>query len=120
MEYSEYLTSLNACQEAVDAAVGKTAQECWDTCERGDWMLWLIRRTMPNDKASLRKLTLVKARCAKLVVHLMKDKRSKKAVGVAGRFGLGQATRKELDAAAYAASYAAILKQCADIVKAEY
>jgi hypothetical protein len=107
MTFSEYLTSLRACLEAVEWSMGKTAQECWDTCERGDWMLWLIKRTMRKDEVSLRKLTLVKARCAKLVVHLMKDERSKNAVEVAERFGLGLATREELDAAARAADAAA-------------
>jgi hypothetical protein len=90
-----------------------TLQDAWDVCKRGDWMLWLIGRTTNrNDEAQLRKLTLAKARCAKLVLPLMHDKRSRHAVEVAERFGLGKATHQELDdatlaaAAAYDATYA--------------
>jgi hypothetical protein len=77
-------------------------------------MLWLIARTTNlNDDAQLRKLTLVKARCAALAIDKMTDERSRHAVAVAEMFGLGKATRDELadaaDAAydAYAAAYAA-------------
>lgn len=48
----------------------------------------------------LRQLTLAKARCAKLVIHLIKDERSKKAVEIAEQFGLANATREQLNAAA--------------------
>jgi chemotaxis protein histidine kinase CheA len=104
MEKNSYIRAikkLGACEEAVkDAHNFKTSEELWLACERGDWMLWLIGRTIQrSDEVALRKLTLVKARCAKLVIHLMKDERSKKAVEAAERFGLGQATREELDSA---------------------
>lgn len=107
MKLTEKLNKLHACKEAVEWCEGKTFKQAWDTCERGDWMLWLAHRKM--DKAGwcdLRNLTLAKARCAKLVIHLMKDKRSRKAVEVAERFGNGDATRKELDAASAAANAA--------------
>ena len=58
-------------------------------------------------------MILAKARCAKTVICLMKDRRSVEAVNVAEKFGLGQATLEELkiaDAAAYAADAAARLK----------
>jgi hypothetical protein len=78
MEKNEYIRAikkLGACEEAVkDAHNFKTSKELWAACERGDWMLWLIGRTIQrSDETALRKLTLVKARCAKLVIHLMKD-----------------------------------------------
>ena len=42
-EFIEKLNSMDACNEAVDY-VGKfdDLQVMWDTCDRGDWMLWLI------------------------------------------------------------------------------
>ena len=146
-DYILEIKNLNACEEAVkDAHNFKTSKKLWTACVRGDWMLWLIGRTIDrSNEVALRKLTLVKARCAKLVIHLMKDERSRKAVEVAERFGLGQATRDELDTsaadasaadadaayaayaaaayAAYAAAYAArakTLQQCADIIRTEY
>jgi hypothetical protein len=76
-QYLKKLSSMNACQEAIiDIA----------------------------HEPSLRKLTLAKARCAKLVLHLMKDERSKNAVKVAEMYGLGKATRQDLDKAAAAAA----------------
>ena len=115
MNHIEYLESLGACSEAVEYASQFPAlQAAWDACERGDWMLWLLGRTLnKNDEADLRRLTLVKARCAKLVLHLMQDERSRRAVEVAEQFGLGNATREELGVAAdaayaaYVAAYAA-------------
>jgi len=95
---------LNACTEAKEWAKGKTLQEVWKTCHRGDWMLWIAREMQGKEGwHTLRQITLAKALCAKLVVHLMADERSKKAVEVAEQFGLGKATREELDSAAIAA-----------------
>ena len=98
------LKQLKACDEAREWAANKTAQELFDTCPRGDWMLWLFRRTNPDD---LQLLTLAKAHCANTVRHLMTDERSLKAVDVAIAFGEGRATREELDAAYDAAAAAA-------------
>jgi len=97
------LKQLKACDKAREWAANKTAQELFDTCPRGDWMLWLFRRTNPDD---LQRLTLAKAHCANTVRHLMTDERSLKAVDVAIAFGEGRATREELDAAAAAADAA--------------
>lgn len=89
------LTDMNACTEAIEWVGDRDLQKAWEECERGDWMLWLAGRSGIN----LRTLTLAKARCAKLVIHLMEDERSRKAVEVAEKFGLGQATREELNEA---------------------
>ena len=43
------LTKILACSESTDWLLslppGTTWQQAWDTCPRGDWMLWLIRHT---------------------------------------------------------------------------
>lgn len=98
------LADMNACTEAIEWVGDRDLQKAWEECERGDWMLWLAGRSGIN----LRTLTLVKARCAKLVIHLMEDERSRKAVEVAEKFGLGQATREELDEARVNAADAAV------------
>jgi hypothetical protein len=98
----EKLISLNACNTALEWAENKTWEEIYNTCHRGDWLLWLFKRTNPYD---LRLLTLAKGHCAKTVIHLMKDQRSIDAVEMAIKFGNNEATREELDdAAAYAAA----------------
>jgi len=101
----EFLEKNHACKERFDFAKDLTLEEFLNTCERGDWILWLFARTNAD---SLRELTLAKGHCANTVRELMKDERSTKAVDVAIDFGEGKATRKELDAAAAAAAaYAA-------------
>ena len=97
----ELLIELNACQEAKDWAGDKTWEEVYNTCHRGDWLLWLLQRTNPND---LQLLTLAKGNCANTVRHLMKDERSIKAVDAAIAFGEGRISREELDEAADAAA----------------
>ena len=100
--------NLEACDEAADWASGKTWQEVYTTCHRGDWMLELFARTNPDN---LQELTFVNGHCANTVRHLMKDERSIKAVDAAIAFGEGKITKEELyaaaDAAADAAAYAA-------------
>ena len=38
------LRTLNACSEARKWAEGKDLRTVWMTCERGDWLLWLLRK----------------------------------------------------------------------------
>ena len=74
-----------------------TLEQFLNTCERGDWILRLFART---NKESLREITLAKGHCANTVRHLMKDERSIAAVDVAIKFGNGEASVEELNAAA--------------------
>lgn len=94
------LTKLDACENACKWAGKKSWKEIFETCHRGDWLLWLYKATNHED---LRKLTLAKAHCANTVRHLMKDDRSIAAIDVAIRFGNGEATEDELRTAAVAA-----------------
>lgn len=112
----EQLIKLKACEEARDWAGDKTIEEIVATCERGDWLLWLAAKV----EIGLQPLTLAKGHCANTVRHLMKDKRSVKAVDVAIAFGEGKATRKELDEAAYAASDADAAAVAASASDADY
>lgn len=99
----DILKELNACSEGLDwAKKYDTIEEIVENVERGDWLLWLgAKLDLPIEE-----ITLAKARCAKTVLHLMKDERSKKAVEVAESFGLGKVTRAELNSA-YADAYIA-------------
>ena len=102
-QFMQVLNDLGACSGAKEWAVGKSWQEVYDTCHRGDWLLWLYRRSKCYD---LQKITLAKGLCANTVRHLMKDERSLKAVDAAIAFGKGEISRDELDAAADDAFYA--------------
>ena len=89
------------CQEALDFRKQfKTFEEAWKVCSRGDWMLWIAKKVSVNK----RELTLAKGYCAKTVIHLMKDKRSRDAVKAAIKYGKGLSEDVELADAAYAAA----------------
>ena len=100
--FKELLNKLTACSDAKEWAKDMTIEEVVATCHRGDWLLWLAKRI----DIGLQPLTLAKAHCANTVRHLMTDERSKNAIDVAIKFGEGNATIEELDAAA-AYAYAA-------------
>lgn len=110
MKINQILEKHEACPNAQHWADGKTWQEIYTTCHRGDWLLWLFARTNPDD---LQILTLAKGHCANTFRHLMKDPRSIKAVDTAIAFGEGKATREQLDAAS-ADGYAAAVAYAAD------
>ncbi len=98
-----------ACRKAREWAEDKTIEQVVETCERGEWLLWLAQKV----DVPLQVLTLAKARCAKTVIHLMKDERSINAVNTAEKFGLGECTLKELKEVIAAA--AAVAAAAADV-----
>ena len=98
------LKKLKACEPAIEwAKKYDTIEEIVANVQRGDWLLWLGAKL----GLSLQKLTLAKARCAKTVLHLMKDERSRNAVEVYEKYGLGKATLKDLEKATADAAAAA-------------
>jgi pyruvate/2-oxoglutarate dehydrogenase complex dihydrolipoamide acyltransferase (E2) component len=101
-ETMQRLIELGACEEARKWAKDKTAQECWEQCHRGDWLLWWAKK----EGIGLRELTLAKGKCAETVIHLMKDQRSKDAVQAAIDYGNGLITDDQLRTAYAAAAYA--------------
>ena len=101
----QLLNKLDACEEARNWAQGKTFEEVYTTCHRGDWLNWLFARTNPED---VQLLTLVKGHQANTVRHFMKDERSREAVDTALAFGEGRATLGDLRKAARAAWAATI------------
>ena len=44
----ELLIKLNACKNAREWAEGKDWKEVFETCHRGDWLLWLHFRTITD------------------------------------------------------------------------
>jgi len=92
-----FLEKHNVCRDGFDFAKDLTLEQFLNTCKRGDWILWLFKRTNPK---SFRQITLAKAHCANTVRHLMQDERSINAVDVAIAFGENRASENELKAAA--------------------
>jgi len=104
MNFDNFLISMYACRDARDWARNKSWREIYDTCERADWLLWLFKRTNPDDK---RVRVLVAGHIANTLRHLMSDKRSSNAVDVCLYYGNGQATEDELHSAWHSAWSAA-------------
>ena len=108
---NEFLLNVNgykACNDALEWAKDKSWEEIYNTCHRRDWLLWLFKRTNPDN---VKELFMAKALCANTVRHLMKDKRSTDAIDATIKFANGEITADELKifaVAAYAAAYAAV------------
>jgi len=102
---SRTLRRLGACEEARDWAQGKNLATAWVTCNRPDWMLWLLDEVGYRDDRTLR---LFACWCVRQETcwSLLSDERSRAAVEVAERYARGDATDEELSAA-WAAAWAA-------------
>ena len=146
MRFYEKLEKINACSEAVEYAKGfSSLQKAWDSCERGDWILWLIGQGVSGPGSNKRKpLVLCACECARLSLKYVNkgEKRPLKAIQTAEKWAKNKgATLEEVrtaayaaadaadaadaaadaaDAAAYAAARTETLKKCADIVRKHY
>jgi len=71
-DFLSELRALDACTEAVEwAKTKRDMREAWQTCERGDWMLWLVGTLSGKPgSASRRRLVLAAVDCARIVEHL--------------------------------------------------
>ena len=121
-QFTEYLKSIDACTTAIEWQEGKDIETVWNTCERGDWMIWLLVNS--KNEVTDRELRLIAVKCARRVQHLMTDQISINALDVAERYANGEATYEELTAArdaawvaARAAAGAAEKKEQANIVR---
>ena len=111
-QLQDKLTELGACADAIEWAKFKDLQTAWNTCEHGDWMIWLLNGS--QNEVTDKQLRLIAVECCRSVQHLMTDERSINAVNVAERYANGEATDEELkaawaatEAAAWAAAWAA-------------
>ena len=108
------LASLHPCNEAVEWLKEQSSMKvAWETCERGDWMLWLLGKLSGKIGSKSRKqLVWTSCQCARLSLpYITKDeKRPLNTIETAEKYTKGNATLKEVKVAAdaaYAASAAA-------------
>ena len=124
-EFDALLAELNACSEARRWAAGKSLAEVWNTCERGDWLLWLCGHMCGKKGWPTRKqLVLAACACAETALKYVPEGelRPKKAIEMARKWARGKATIQQVREAAGAAEAAwaagaASLKESADIVR---
>ena len=117
--FSTALHSLGACSDGVRwASKQPDPITAWATCERADWMLWILGRLAgPPDSYSRMRLVCCAAECAETSLQFIHDKgvRDQVKYGLVllrlylrGQGDLREARRVLNDAAsAYAAAYAA-------------
>ncbi len=125
--WTEVLTRLNACPEAVEWA--KTQPDlatAWKNCERGDWMLWLAGKWVGKPESKSRKrLVLAACACARLALPHVRsgEGRPLATIETAERWATGKegVTLSQVHAyaadaadAAAAAAYAAYAAYVAD------
>ena len=107
----EILGKLGACREAMDWAKDyESFQDCWNKCERGDWLLWLCGRLSSKPESDGRKkLVWVACQCARLALPYVKkgEDRPLKAIETAEAWATGNAAIDDVRDAADAAADAA-------------
>jgi hypothetical protein len=95
----EILEKFNACPESIKWVGDKTAYKAWETCPRGDWLMWIAEKL----KVDERKMYLCTALIAHQAIHLMPDRRSREAVRAMFLYGRGKISFEELGEAKYEA-----------------
>ena len=98
------LTELGACSEAVKWAGRKTHKQAWETCKRGDWLLWIADRFDVDRKL----LVLAACGCARTVLKYVPvgEDRPRIAIETAEAWTRGEAMIDQVRSAADAASAA--------------
>ncbi len=98
---------MDACREAVKwLKEQKSRSQAWQDCERGDWMLWLIGKTVKTGSPRHKKLVLAACKCARLSLEYVSkgEKRPMTAIKTAEAWAKGRAALEEVRAAAHAAA----------------
>ena len=101
--WTDRLTQLDACSDAVKWARGYDSLDtAWAACERADWMLWLAARVCEERGSEAHKrLVLAACACARTALRYVPDgeDRPRITIETAERWGRGETTDAELDAA---------------------
>ena len=101
----DILAELGACPEAVEWAGRKTHKKAWETCKRGEWLLWIAGRLGVDRKL----LVLAACACARTALKYVPDgeDRPRIAIETAEAWTRGEATIDQVRSAAYASALAA-------------
>lgn len=96
---------MSACEEAIEwCEKYNTLQEAWQACERAEWMMKLISKTI-NDETNRKSFVLISDKCTRLYLSCATkyDDRSLKAIEVVEAWIRGRATLNEVKSAAWLA-----------------
>ncbi len=117
LQFMQLLNSIKACKEARRWAEGKDFKTVWETCERGDWLLWLCGRmadkeNWPTPKQVVLSACDVAETALKFVPN--DEKRPAECILIVRAWANDKATLEQVEkarrasaASAYTAAYAA-------------
>src|SRR6185312_15650026 len=114
-KFAALLKELCACRDGRTWAHGKSLQEVWDTCERGDWLLWLCGNMSEREGWPTRKqVVLAAVECATTALKYVKagENRPAECLRIVREWCAGNATIEQVREArndAAAAYYAAVV-----------
>jgi len=116
MDLSRLLSKLHACCDAQNWCDGKTLEEAYAQCERGDWMLWFAARVGVDRKL----VVLAACDCAETALKYVPEgeDRPRAAIEMARAWTRGEATIEQVRKAAAAAAAAAYAYAAADAAAA--
>ena len=111
IEFNQLLIDLDACADARAWAKGKDLKTVWNTCDRGDWLLWLCGK-MAGKKGwpTQKQVVLAACDCAETALKYVPEgyNRPKNAIRTARVWARGRATLAQVRDARHAATaYAA-------------
>lgn len=109
-QFSALLRELGACYNAKKWAENKTSHVVWTTCERADWLLWLVSITIGKPGwPTHQQVVLAACACAEISLEYIEyeKERSRKAIEITRKWTKGEATLEEVKAACYSTSNAA-------------
>jgi hypothetical protein len=117
MNLADKLRALDACPDAVEWAAGKTAEQAYIECKHGDWMACLAGRLFPR-----KRVVLAICDCVEPVLLYVPagEERPLAAIQTARQWAMGQATIKQVRAAASAAAAAAAAARAAAAAATAY
>lgn len=109
------LKKYNAPKDFIDFTKEKSIDQVINECPRSDWILVLSAiLNLP-----LTKIILARVLCAETFAHHIKDERSIKAIEIAKKFAVGEATKDELEAS-YVKAYEASCQLATEAVAASF
>src|SRR6185312_10141810 len=122
-KFAALLKELCACRDGRTWAHGKSLQEVWDTCERGDWLLWLCGNMSEREGWPTRKqVVLAAVECATTALKYVKagENRPAECLRIVREWCAGNATIEQVREARNAAAAAAAYYAAADDADAAY
>ena len=98
-KFSSLLDSLRACPEAKIWATGKDLKTVWETCERGDWLLWLCGHMVGAEGwPTHQEVVLAACDCAETALRYVEpgETRPAECIRVVRAWAEGKATIKQV------------------------